>query len=177
MKKGMVNAVILALVLINTILSAVIVFAIVPAMNKTTTLVESICEKVDLNIGNKTGGGSSETGQPSITDLSGVQISFNDSATTTIALTADADGEQHYVKMSATINLNTLAEDYETVSAAMATVNDILADDIISIVGSYTYSQASNGIDDIKAAVLDKIKQEFNSDCIYSVTFSTFTLN
>ena len=45
MKKGMINFVILALVLVNLVLSVILVFTFVPAVSKTNNLVGKIAKK------------------------------------------------------------------------------------------------------------------------------------
>ena len=49
-KKGMINAITLALTLINLVLTIVMVFVFVPAINKTSNLVDKICTIIDLNV-------------------------------------------------------------------------------------------------------------------------------
>ena len=61
MKKGMINFVILALVLVNLVLSVILVFTFVPAVSKTNNLVDKIAKIVDLNVS----GDSTENGAPS----------------------------------------------------------------------------------------------------------------
>ena len=72
MKKGMINFVILALVLVNLVLSVILVFTFVPAVSKTNNLVDKIAKIVDLNVS----GNSTENGAPSAEDTEPVRSLF-----------------------------------------------------------------------------------------------------
>ena len=50
MKKNILTIVIMAATLVNLILSAVLVFSVMPAMNKTSNLVDKIASVIDLEI-------------------------------------------------------------------------------------------------------------------------------
>ena len=50
MKKNILTIVIMAATLINLVLSAVMIFSVVPAMNKTSNLVDKVASVVDLEI-------------------------------------------------------------------------------------------------------------------------------
>ena len=50
MKKNIFTIIIMALAVINVILTAVIVFTTVPAMNRTNNLVKQISQMVDLEL-------------------------------------------------------------------------------------------------------------------------------
>ena len=48
MKKGLINLILLVLVVTNVVLTAILVFAVVPAMNSTTDLVAKVAQAIDL---------------------------------------------------------------------------------------------------------------------------------
>ena len=48
MKKGLINIILLVLAITNVILTAIMVFAIVPAMNSTNNLVSKVASAIDL---------------------------------------------------------------------------------------------------------------------------------
>lgn len=51
MKKNILTIIIMALTVINVILTAVVLFSAVPAMNRTNNLIKKITEVVDLETG------------------------------------------------------------------------------------------------------------------------------
>ena len=50
MKKGIVHVIILALVIVNLILTSIMMFAIVPSMKNSNSLVEKVAKAIDLEI-------------------------------------------------------------------------------------------------------------------------------
>ena len=50
MKKNILTIIIMAATLINVVLSVVLVFAVMPAMNKTSALVDKVSSVIDLEI-------------------------------------------------------------------------------------------------------------------------------
>ena len=48
MKKGLINLILLVLMVTNVALTAILVFAVVPAMNSTTELVGKVAQAIDL---------------------------------------------------------------------------------------------------------------------------------
>ena len=82
MKKSMINFVILALVLVNLVLSVILVFTFVPAVSKTNNLVGKIAKIVDLNVS----GDSTENGAPSAEDIEYVQVKFSDDETSQVSV-------------------------------------------------------------------------------------------
>ena len=110
MKKGMINFVILALVLVNLVLSVILVFTFVPAVSKTNNLVDKIAKIVDLNVS----GDSTENGAPSAEDTEYVQVKFSDDETSQVFTLKQgtSDSKVHYLKLSVTIKLDKRQSDY-----------------------------------------------------------------
>ena len=50
MKKNILTIIIMAATLINVVLSVVLVFAVMPAMNKTSALVDKVSSVIDLEL-------------------------------------------------------------------------------------------------------------------------------
>ena len=51
MKKGISNIIVLALVIVNLVLTVILVFTFLPSIKKTNNLVTKICDMVDLEVG------------------------------------------------------------------------------------------------------------------------------
>lgn len=171
MKKGMINALILVLVLVNLVLTIILMFTFVPANKKTSTLVDKIAEVIDLNLS----GSSSGTENVAVSDLDAVSITFNDETETTVALKTGTDGKTHYLKYSITVNLNKNHADYRAVSASIESGMSIIAGSINDTISSYTFEEFDKTV--VANAVLKNVQNLLESECIYSVSFSTFTLN
>ena len=75
MKKGMINAIALALTFINLVLTIVLIFVCVPAINKTSNLVDKICTIIDLNVSDNT-----DKDKVDISDLENITVMFGTEA-------------------------------------------------------------------------------------------------
>ena len=110
MKKGMINIFILALMLVNLVLSVVIVFTFVPTMKKTSKLIDKVYKIVDLDV-NGEGKGESNV---SIEDLEYVQITFSDGKNDQVFTLKQNGSKPSLIKLGFTIAVNTKLEDYTT---------------------------------------------------------------
>ncbi len=175
MKKGILNAAILVICLVSLVLNVVMIFTVVPTMQKQANLINRIAEIIDLDVGGDTPGGS----DVAITDLASVNITFEDDKNTTnINLKTGADGKQHIVRIGVAVNLNTKHDDYAAFEPTFREKMTMIDAIIIDAVGNYTYEDALNP--DKKAemqnAVLKELQKAFASTFIYSVSFYSFTV-
>lgn len=175
MKKGILNAAILVVCIVSLALNVVMVFAVVPTMQKQANLIDRVAEIVDLEVG----GNTPSNTDVSISDLVSVNITFEDDKNTTnINLKTGADGKQHIVRLGVAVNLNSTHEDYETYEPTFRDKMTMIDAIIIDAVGNYTYEDTLNP--DKKAemqnAVLKELQKAFGSTFIYSVSFYSFTV-
>lgn len=171
MKKGIVNAVSLVLTLINLVLTLILVFTLVPAVNNSNAFVTKVAEMINMDIGGDDVGADS---QVSITDLTTVDVSFGEDKTTTITLANGSDGKTHYLKLGVSLNLNTKHEDYSELSPSIETSMSMIDSVIIDVCSAYTYDNIDKAA--MQNAVLKSLQELFNSSFIYSVSFGTYTV-
>ena len=168
MKKGMINAISLALTLINLVLTIVMVFVFVPAINKTSNLVDKICTIIDLNVAEQ------DAGKVDLTKLENVTVKFGEETENTVSLKVDKNGEMHYARISVVLSIDTTHVDYATKSSAINTSMGLIASKTIDVVSGYTYSAANK--EAMEKEVLRELQELFDSECIYSVSFNQFVL-
>ena len=112
MKKGLLNLILLVLVITNVALTAILVFAIVPAMNSTTSLVKKVAEAIDL--------------EKELKDQQSDTISIDQTQTysfadlMTIRLKTDEDGKAAHARFQLTLVLNKEHEDFDQYSPQLA---------------------------------------------------------
>lgn len=169
MKKGLINAITLALVLINLILSIVTVFVFIPAVNKTSNLVDKICTIVDLDVGK-----DSSEHVVDITKLTNVTVMFGDAAESTISLAKDEDGKTHYIRVGVILSLDTTHPDYKEKSPSIDTAMGLISSSIIDVVSEYKVSEVDK--DKMEQEALKELQNLFGSEFIYSVDFNQFTI-
>ena len=170
MKKGMVNAISLALTFINLVLTIVMVFVFVPAINKTSNLVDKICTIIDLNVAD-----NADSNKVDISNLENVTVTFGDKAENTISLKrAEGDTEPHYARVSVVISLNKGHADYETKAPAIQGSMGLIARSTIDVISSYTYDEVNK--EKMEQELLRELQKLFDSEFVYSVSFNQFVL-
>lgn len=170
MKKSLLQIITLTLVVVNLVLSAVLIFTCMPAISKTGTLVNKICEIIDLDVSGSTG----EPGAVDVTDLEEVAVTFNGESTTSLNLKTGDDGKAHIIVVGMSIILNKKHSDYaakhETISSAMSQIDSA----VIDVISQYTMDQANYNKEEIRKEILGRLQQLFSSTFIYDVSFTSF---
>ena len=166
MKKNLLSVVILALLVVNLILTGIMMFSCVSANKKTAALVNDIASVLDLEL---TGGGSSaeEVAAVSVADT---EI-YNIADAMTVALRPSEDGKEHYCMCEVSFSMNKTHEDYETMSPMVAAQESKIRSIIIGVIGGYTKEEAQANQKAIENAILEQVQQMFGSNFIYEAYF------
>lgn len=166
MKKGLINIIIVILSVTNIILSAIIVFAVVPAMNSTSELVNKVAEAINLEKE-----GNNDVSELTIDDID--TFTFTDSLL--VSLKAGEDGKTHYASFKLTLTLNKSDEAYKKYAETLKTSEELMKSKINTVVSKYTKYEVENN----QQAILDEIVGELralfnNTTFIYSAGWSEF---
>ena len=164
MKRGISSIITLALVIVNLVLTVILIFTFLPSVKKTNNLVDKICSMVDLEIGENSGGDTEIT----IADLESVTVLFGEEITNVVNL---QDGK--YARFAATVNINKKADDYETVIGQAEPAMSQIASALNSVVQSYDGDAAQA---EIENAATQAVQELFESDAIYSVSFTQYVV-
>ena len=166
MKKNLLSVVILALLVVNLILTGIMMFSCVSANKKTAALVNDIASVLDLEL---TGGGANaeEVAAVSVADT---EI-YNIADAMTVALRPSEDGKEHYCMCEVSFSMNKTHEDYETMSPMVATQESKIRSIIIGVIGGYTKEEAQANQKAIESAILEQVQQMFGSNFIYEAYF------
>ena len=166
MKKNLMSVVILALLVVNLILTGIMMFSCVSANKKTAALVNDIASVLDLEL---TGGGSNaeEVAAVSVADT---EI-YNIADAMTVALRPSEDGKEHYCMCEVSFSMNKTHEDYETMSPMVAAQESKIRSIIIGVIGGYTKEEAQANQKAIENAILEQVQQMFGSNFIYEAYF------
>lgn len=167
MKKNILTIIIMAVVLINTALTGVLIFTIVPAATRTNKLVAKVASIVDLELESPANGS-----EVAFSDIETVDIS--DQITVNLKST---DGKDHYASIpSVSLSENTKNQDYkdlkDKVSLNANAIKEIITDEFQKC----TKEDILNKKDEIKKQVLTQIQDYFKSDFIINVTFGNIVL-
>ena len=166
MKKNLMSVVILALLVVNLILTGIMMFSCVSANKKTAALVNDIASVLDLEL---TGGGSNteEVAAVSVADTE----MYNIADAMTVALRPSEDGKEHYCMCEVSFSMNKTHEDYETMSPMVATQESKIRSIIIGVIGGYTKEEAQANQKAIESEILEQVQQMFGSNFIYEAYF------
>lgn len=166
MKKNLMSVVILALLVVNLILTGIMMFSCVSANKKTAALVNDIASVLDLEL---TGGGSN-TEEVAAVSVADTEI-YNIADAMTVALRPSEDGKEHYCMCEVSFSMNKTHEDYETMSPMVAAQESKIRSIIIGVIGGYTKEEAQANQKAIENAILEQVQQMFGSNFIYEAYF------
>ena len=169
MKKSLINILILALVVTNVILSAVLVFTIVPTMKKTDNLITKIVSAIDLELEHPIPGSEETT-----ISIDKIEV-YDIEKQLLINLKKGEDGLEHYVVLYATLSLDASHKDYETYYEMLPTKESLITSEIISIVSGYTIDEARDNMTDMKSEILLAVQTLYKSEFIIDVSFRDIT--
>ena len=170
MKKNLITVVILALVVVNLVLTAVLTITIVPETQKANELITKVCSAIDLDLQ-----AGDTAGSLSIDVADMVDYAVGDEALT-INLADSGDGACHYAILSVTLSLDSKNEDYATYNNGdLSAYASVIKNDIISVVSAHTIDDMKNNEDAVKEEILEDMQALFKSDFIVRVNFASAT--
>ena len=164
MKKNLISIIILALLIVNIVLTAIMMFSVTGTATKTSALVDNITRALNLELTAKGDAGASAV---PISDIATYDI-----AEMTIELQQDAEGKQHFFVGSITLSMNTKDKDYKTYGGDMESRESLIKSEITDVSSSYTVEDARSNQDTIKSEILERIQTLFNSEFVFNVAFS-----
>lgn len=164
MKKNMLTVVILALCLVNLILTGTMVFVVVPTAQKTDRLISQVASVIELEL----------KGDSEIYDITGAEP-YKIEEKKQMNLAPGEDGKDHYAILDyVTVYLNPDSEKYKQYKEDLlnGTYNPMILDKVESVISGYTYEETVDGREQMKKDVLNELKKVFgSSDFIISVSF------
>lgn len=169
MKKNLMSVLILALVVANLILTAILMISVVPQTKKANELVTKVCSAIDLEL---EGGKEKSAIDIPMDQLETVKIANGDSLT--INLKSDND-KKSYAKISISLAVDKKNKGYKKGLEAITANEDIIKNEIIKIVSNYTVDDMRDGQKELQDEVLVSLRKLFDSDFIVSVAFPTYT--
>ena len=171
MKKNLISIVILALLVVNIILTAIMMFGVVSTNKKTAALVGKIASAISLDLSGGNSGGNETT------------VSIADTATYTIAdmtiplkkseaLTEDGevDDKDHYALISVTLCMDSTSKDYKTYGETLVEREDLIKGQINDAVSQFTLEDIKTNPQVVKDEILSRVQALFDSDFIFDVT-------
>ena len=179
MKKNLISVVILALVFANFVLTALLMFSVLPETKKANTLIEKVCSAIDLDLNS---GAATGTSNISIDDQEIYKVSEGEDLTTNLA--EGKDGKTHYAVLNVSLVLNKKSDNYKKYTQLLLIsdrancspeIMEAIKNDIIKVVSGYTFEQFNQNSDAIKDTILEDMQNLFGKDYVIGVNFSKLT--
>ena len=162
MKKNLMSVIILALLIVNIALTAVMLFSVTSTNKATADVIARISGAMDMEL--SSADGSAFKPQIPIENIA----SYDIADTMTIRL---KPGEDEYIMAAITLSMDTEHEDYKTYGAGLEERESLIKSEIISVVGEYTLEEAQADEEGLRQAILERIQNMFGSDFIFKVDF------
>lgn len=168
MKKNLISVIILALLIVNIVLTAIMMFSVTGASKKTAALVDNIAKALDLELAASGEGEVEEAVSMADTET----YSFAEPMTIPLKK-VEGDDKDYYCIVSITLSINTKADGYKEYGSAesLATMEGLIKDEINSVFAQYTMDEARDGQEEIKKEIINRIQTMFDSKFIYNVSF------
>lgn len=168
MKKNLLSVVILALLVVNLVLTGIVMFSTVSANKKTVSLVNDIAAVLDLELTNGMGASN-------ISGTAGISVAdtdvYNIPDSITVALRQSDDGKEHYCMCEVSFSMNKTSDDYATLQPMVANQESKIRSIIISVIGQYTKEDAQANQTEIEHEILKQVQTMFGSDFIFEAYF------
>lgn len=169
MKKSILNIILIVLVLTNTVLTGVLVFALLGPIKDTNNLVNKICKALDLELEIKD---EVNINDIPIDDLE--YYSLNEKLT--ILLKTDSDNKTHYAVLYPTLALYTKDDNYSKYSKDMEKHKAVIAQHIQDVVQRHTYSDMISNPAAVREEAVKDLQKLYDSKFIVEVIFDKTTL-
>ncbi|WP_310604353.1 flagellar basal body-associated FliL family protein [Anaerosporobacter sp.] len=165
MKKNILTIVIMALAIVNLVLTAVIMFSVVPNVNKTNNLIDQVAEIINLDLEAQNGNQKIITAD----DLENYDLTQEQ----VINLKKDADStkERYAVINNISISLYKGVDEYAKVKTTIEASTSYIYDVIRQAFSAYTKEDAKNNEEVIKANIIQKLNEKFGDKVVQDIAF------
>lgn len=171
MKKNLLSILILALLVVNLVMTSIMMFSVTGAMNKTSSLVTDIASVLKLELGTNTEDGTEDSITIADTEVYDIADSM------TITLLPGDDGKTHYYLVAVSLSINNKNKDYKKLQPEIEKKESIIKSTINEVISGYTYEEAVQDQKGMKQKILTAIQDLFGSDFIYEVNFREYTIS
>lgn len=162
MKKNLMTVIILALVVANFVLTAIMMFAVLPQTQRANEMITKVCEAIDLELNSGAATGLSNL---PITQIETYDVAEGESLTINLK-----DGG--YAVVAVAISVNNESDTYkDSTTEPLSTKESIIKDSINKIIGQYTKEELNSNTDDVQAEILKNLQKTFGAEYVVGVTF------
>ena len=166
MKKNLMTVVILALVFANFVLTAIMMFTIVPTTQKANELITKVCEAIDLEL--NSGAAHGLTNLP-IDQIATYNVSGGEKMTINLA-------DDHYALVAVSLSINKESERYKDGTTTILTEQEsIIKNTINQVIRQYSKEDLKNS-EKVQDEICKSLQKTYGTDYIVGVNFATLTV-
>lgn len=170
MKKNLISIVILALLVVNIVLSSITLLSVSGTNRKTAALVTDIAAAINLDLG-----GQTEEEKQEVTVSMADVVTYDITDLTVPLKKGENDEKEHYAMLSVTLSMNSKDKDYKTYGDLSAR-ESLIKGEINDAVSLHTADEARENSHAIEEEILQRVQAMFDSQFIYDVTFSSILI-
>ena len=166
----MISIVILALLVVNIVLSSITLLSVSGTNRKTAALVTDIAAAINLDLG-----GQTEEEKQEVTVSMADVVTYDITDLTVPLKKGENDEKEHYAMLSVTLSMNSKDKDYKTYGDLSAR-ESLIKGEINDAVSQHTADEARENSHAIEEEILQRVQAMFDSQFIYDVTFSSILI-
>lgn len=173
MKKNLMSVLILALLVVNLVLTAITMISIVPSAKQSNALISEVCTALDLELAS---GRNANLSSVPIENL----VSYEMDAAVTVNLkdSEGEDGKGHYAIVKVVVSLDNSNEDYKALGeeGIVAGKYDSNIKNIVNdVVRNFTYEEFKEDPKPAAKEILEKLQGFLDSNVVVDVGFTQTT--
>lgn len=170
MKKNLMSVLILALVVVNLALTALLLLTVLPQSKKANELITKVVSAIDLEL---------ESGQVTNSNtipISDLEVYAVNGGNAWLINLQSTDDKAHHAQIAVSLSMNTQDDGYKDGSESIASKEALIMDVINRVIGGYTADVLKDDPQGAQQEILKELQQLFEDDFIVGVTFPTFTV-
>lgn len=167
MKKNLISILILALLIVNVVLTTIMMININSTAKRTSDLVANISSILNLEL---TSGVNDEADEGAAVAIENVEV-YDVPESMTIPLKRGEDGVDHYAVLTIALSMDKKAEGYKDYGADMLSKDSLIRSEINEVVSNHTIDEMRVDTDAVRKEILDRLQTMFGSEFIYKVAF------
>lgn len=176
MKKNLISIIILALLIVNIVLTAIMMFSVVGTSRKTAALVDNIATALSLELSGSAEGEQEEKVEIPMDDIATYDIVDKMTIPLQVEVEVDANGnekeEAHYFIATVTLSMNTKDKGYKKYGETISERESLIKSEITDVISQRTVDEMRSSQDEVRQEILTRIQELFDSEFIFNVTFS-----
>lgn len=174
MKKNLMSVLILALVIVDLVLTAIMMISIVPQTRKSNELIDKVCSAINLEL---------QSGE--VTDVATFPIeqravyNLENEFTINLKNSVDQSGKSsaHYAILDVSIYMDKENEDYAKYGKEdkISEYVKLIENEVITTVKEYTKEELTENTESVQKEITKRLQTLFDSEFIIGVGFSKLT--